>query len=177
MNRPSNCSLEPDGVGHAHTRPRPPALARRNLSGPLGRQVRMRTVVLALLLLILPVGFVGAGERESGEVFPAFLGRFVQDEGFRESRIKFPLRAVLGNPTDPRIKEKWSREQLDDKFIVPVASDRLEAAGLEQQISHPSGSEVEVEQSQPESDSYILIYRFKLKKGQWFLVEFENGSY
>ena len=91
--------------------------------------------------------------------------------------MKLPLRVILGNPTDPRIREKWSLAQLDDKFTVPVAIDRLEVEGLEQRITTRSDSAVELTQSQPESDSYILIYRFKLKKGKWYLVEFENGSY
>ena len=93
------------------------------------------------------------------------------------SRIKFPLHAILGDPSDPRIKETWSPSELDAKFTVPVANDRLEAEGLEQVISAPSESAVEVKQSQPASDSYILMYRFKQRQGQWFLVEFENGSY
>jgi len=137
----------------------------------------MRVVTLSALLCILAAGAVRAEERVSAEAFPGFLARFITDEAFRLSRIKLPLRGILGNPTDPRIKEKWAREQLADKLTVPVASDRLEAEGLEETMSNLSGGVLEVRQSQRESDSYILFYRFKLKGGQWFLVEFENGSY
>src|SRR5262245_4575678 len=137
----------------------------------------MRHLTLALLLAATVASPLCAGERQSAEPFPTFLSRFASNQGFRETRIKYPLHAILGNPTDPRIREKWSRAQLKDKFTPPVASNRLELEGLEQKISFPSETEVEVTQSQPQSDSYILIYRFKLKDSQWFLVNFENSSY
>jgi hypothetical protein len=120
---------------------------------------------------------VAAAAPSRSEAFPVFFARFVNDDGFRISRIKFPLRATLGNPTDPRVREKWSKSDLATRFTVPVATERLEAEGLVQELTYPSGAGVEVQQSLHESDSHIMIYRFKLKSGQWFLVEFEDGSY
>src|SRR5262245_52826992 len=112
----------------------------------------MRAAALLAAVLVLAAPAARAEQHESQEPFTEFLARFVHDEPFRLSRIKFPLRAILGNPTDPRVREKWVRSQFDEKFAVPLTSDGLEKKGLEQAISYPSASDVEVQQSQPESD-------------------------
>ena len=136
----------------------------------------MRTIALTVLGALVACSLLVAGQPEV-EQFPAFFSRFAQDAAFRGSRIKLPLRAILGNPTDPRTKEKWSQSDLGSKLTVPIVAGELEAKNVEQSISYPSKSQAEVEQSQRETDSYIMIYRFKLVQRQWYLVEFEDSSY
>jgi hypothetical protein len=131
---------------------------------------------------LVPVGFsralLATAEGRSGvEEFAAFLARFQNDPAFRVSRIRFPLRAILGNPAEPRRKEKWPEPEFANKFTAPIPGDRLEDGGLAQAVTFPADSEARVQQSQPTSDSYMMIYRFKLKKGLWHLVEFEDSSH
>jgi hypothetical protein len=129
------------------------------------------------LLLVLACGLaVAQSVAAPAEDFRTFLTRFVLDEGFRLSRITFPLRAVLGEPTDPRIREQWSEQEVHEKFTVPVLNERSES-WVRSGITYPSTVDAQLRQLQFDSDVYVLIYRFTLKRGQWFLAEFEMQSW
>jgi len=121
---------------------------------------------------LLAVGGLAAGQCEEISSFAAFFARFASEEQFRSERIVFPLHARVGSPSEGQTNERWSKEQLGAKFNPPVPSQRLKTQGLVEKTTQVSSREVEVEQSIPNSDSYIVTYRFKLKNGCWFLIQY-----
>ncbi len=121
-------------------------------------------------------GVIGSPCNES-DGFSSFFARFVGDEQFRAERIVFPLRALVGSPSEGQSKKRWSKEQLAANFISPVPSRQLPTEGLVEETRRLKSGEVEVEQAIPHADSYNVTYRFKLKQGCWFLVHYEYSSY
>jgi len=127
-------------------------------------------------VIVVMISSMAVAEEASAEDFESFFARFASDSAFRESRIELPLPSIRGNPTDPRIKAKWSIEDIRKNFTPPAPTTGLEAQGLEQQLTFHR-SEMTVQQSERDSDSYIRIYRFRLKYGQWWLTSYEDSSY
>ena len=131
---------------------------------------------LPLALLLTLSGTLGSPCDES-DSFSGFFARFASEEQFRKERIVFPLRALVGSPSEGQSKERWSEHQLVAKFNPPVPSNQLQSEGLAEETRRLGSKEVEVEQSIPHADSYNVTYRFKLKRGCWFLVHYEYSSY
>jgi len=126
---------------------------------------------------VLTVSYAVAGQCDERSSFMDFLSRFSRDQQFRNERIVFPLRVVVGSPSEGQIKQRWSENDIGSKFNPPIPSQQLREQGVTQYVSWQSSTEVEVKQSIPESDSYIVIYRFKLRSGCWFMVRYEDSSY
>jgi hypothetical protein len=125
------------------------------------------------LLILLVVSMVGCARGDGGdEAFPVFLERFIRDEAFRVSRTSLPLLVLVG-----RAAQSWSLEQVKERFTVPLPKDQLQTKGLVESTPTSTPTEVELLQSKPQSNSYLLKYRFELKGGQWFLTYFEDSSH
>jgi hypothetical protein len=129
------------------------------------------------VVLLLTVNSTYGRPCNESDGFGAFFSRFTGEEQFRDERIVFPLHALVGSPSEGQSKERWSKEQLAASFNVPVLSQHLEKEGLREETRRLSPKEVEVEQFIPEADSYNVTYRFKLKRGCWYLVHYEYSSY
>jgi hypothetical protein len=137
----------------------------------------VRTLAAGLLILLV-ASVVGCARRDGGdETFPVFRERFIRDEAFRVSRISLPLLVLVGSPSESRAAQTWSLEQVKERFTVPLPKDQLQTKGLVESTLTSTPTEVELLQSKPQSDSYLLKYRFELKGGQWFLTYFEASSY
>ena len=135
--------------------------------------------VLILLISLVLVAGCGSPTRKasSAEDFDSFLTRFLTDKEFRRDRVPVPLTAVLAvcGPETPKV-EHWSREEIDRQGFYPLDRAGLDAEGLTQRVERISEGETELTQYQEESDSYVAVFRFSLRGGQWFLVKVEDRS-
>ena len=141
---------------------------------PLGGLRAVEVALGILMALAIPRVTVAA---ESADTFDAFLKRFVADNRFRLQRTTYPLAAHLGNACEEDWKtEKWPRSRVEKENLKPLSVAELAANGLSQEIKKISATRIEVFQFRDEADSYLVTYRFELKKGSWVLAWFEEGS-
>jgi hypothetical protein len=60
--------------------------------------------------------------------------------------------------------------------VKPLSVAELAAEVLSQEIKKISATRIDAFQFRDEADSYLVTYRFELRKGSWFLTWFEAGS-
>ena len=121
-------------------------------------------VLLLFVAVVLPAGFCHGQEKTEG--FPKFVERFVSDCGFQQSRVLFPVEALLHE--EDTIKEVMVDEK-DWGECVPF-SDFVVKVGP----SISDGATVMIVQGY---DNGVLVeYRFGLVENKWFLKRIEDYS-
>ena len=137
----------------------------------------MKTVGMIIILLAGLLLSANGAKLAPDSSFNSFLERFLSDKQFQMDRIKLPLIAQLGHQGAGKVRvERWSRKQLKKNLSLPLSKRELAKEGMKQSLRKLSDSRTEVFQYKPESDSYLVTYRFEKIRGNWYLTLYKDES-
>jgi hypothetical protein len=184
---PTSSIDPPDADADRDTLPRPekpaPGFGRKRVPRKLRLGVQLialfawRRVFSVHIVALAYTAIAGVPASNTVEPFRSFFTRFVRDDGFRSTRISYPLTAFIGNQDSDEVHHyRWSKRQVAAKMEPPVSAADLASRGLEERIVCNDSHHMTVFQFRPEADSYMIEYQFTRRGRAWFLTVYRDSS-
>lgn len=119
-------------------------------------------------------------QAECPSSFQTFFTKFEVDRAFQQQNIRYPLKYSFvdmdASPEPQVVKKPRSKAAVaaDKQAVYPLLAHRKKA-GLVKKVVAQSKTRATIELNVPDT-GYWLIYYFKVVKGCWKLIEFEDKS-